>query len=115
MIVDDEVEFGTDTLSFTLQGLPGINLNQDTTDYKYTHHSAVDTLDHVSADVLDHNAAIMALTAFWIANRADRFAAPWSPEKTARMLVDKHDDELLKALGLWPFGDLGANPNGPAD
>src|SRR5580704_13966181 len=26
MIVDDEVEFGTDTLSFTLQGLPGINL-----------------------------------------------------------------------------------------
>jgi hypothetical protein len=31
------------------------------------------------------------------------------------MLVDKHDDELLKALGLWPFGDLGANPNGPAD
>jgi len=115
MSVDDEVEFGTDTLSFTLQGLPGINLNQDTTDYKYTHHSAVDTLDHVSADVLDRNAAIMALTAFWIANRADRFAAPWSPEKTARMLVDKHDDELLKALGLWPFGDLGANPNGPAD
>src|SRR6202046_940955 len=54
--VDDEVEFGTDTGPFTLAGLPAINLNQDTSDYKYTHHSAVDTFDKVKADVLDRNA-----------------------------------------------------------
>jgi carboxypeptidase Q len=37
--VDDKVESGTDTLPFTIAGLPGINMNQDTSDYKFTHHS----------------------------------------------------------------------------
>jgi carboxypeptidase Q len=101
--VDDEVEFGTDTGAFILAGLPGINLNQDSPDYKYTHHSPVDTFDKVKADILDRNATIMALTAFWIADRAQRFATPWSPEKTAQMLVDKHQDGMLKAFNLWPF------------
>ncbi|HUO34849.1 MAG TPA: M20/M25/M40 family metallo-hydrolase [Candidatus Acidoferrum sp.] len=105
--VDDATEFGTDTGSFILQGLPGINLDQDTTDYRFTHHSAVDTFDKVQADILDRNATIMALTAFWIADRPDRLASPWPPEKTAQMLIDKHDDTFLKAFGLWPFGNLG--------
>jgi hypothetical protein len=26
------------------------------------------------------------------------------------MLVEKHEDVLLKAFGLWPFGNLGAEP-----
>ena len=101
--VDDEVEFGTDTGAFILAGLPGINLNQDSPDYKYTHHSPVDTFDKVKADILDRNATIMALTAFWIADRAQRFASPWAPEKTAQMLVDKHQDGFLKAFNIWPF------------
>ncbi len=108
--VDDEVEFGTDTGPFTLAGLPAINLNQDTSDYKYTHHSAVDTFDKVKADVLDRNATVMALAAFWIADRPERLASPWPQEKTAQMLVDKHEDGILKAFGLWPFGNLGAPP-----
>ena len=108
--VDDEVEFGTDTGPFTLAGLPAINLNQDTSDYKYTHHSAVDTFDKVKADVLDRNATVMALAAFWIADRPERLASPWPQEKTAQMLVEKHEDGILKAFGLWPFGNLGAPP-----
>jgi carboxypeptidase Q len=108
--VDDEVEFGTDTGPFTLAGLPAINLNQDTSDYKYTHHSAVDTFDKVKADVLDRNATVMALAAFWIADRPERLASPWPQEKTAQMLVDKHEDGILKAFNLWPFGNLGTPP-----
>lgn len=38
LTVDDKVESGTDTLPFSIEGLPGINLNQDTTEYQYTHH-----------------------------------------------------------------------------
>jgi carboxypeptidase Q len=105
--VDDEAEFGTDTGPFILEGLPGINLNQDSPDYKYTHHSAVDTLDKVKPDVLDRNATVMALTAFWIADQTDRFASPWPKARTARMLTEKHDDVFLKLFGLWPFGNLG--------
>ncbi|MGH9701376.1 MAG: M28 family peptidase, partial [Candidatus Acidiferrales bacterium] len=108
--VDDDVEFGTDTGSFILAGLPGINLDQDSPNYKYTHHSNVDTFDKVQADILDRNATIMALTAFWIAARPDRLASPWPAEKTAQMLVDKHDDTFLKAFHIWPFGDMGVKP-----
>jgi hypothetical protein len=51
----------------------------------------------------------MALTAFWIADRAERLASPWTAEQTARMLVEKHDDIMLKAFGLWTFGNLGGD------
>jgi Zn-dependent M28 family amino/carboxypeptidase len=108
--VDNEVEFGTDTGPFTLAGLPGINLNQDSPDYKYTHHSPVDTLDKVQPDILDRNATIMALAAFWIADRSERLASPWPQERTAKMLVDQHQDAILKAFGLWPFGNMGSEP-----
>ena len=108
--VDNEVEFGTDTGPFTLAGIPAINLNQDTSDYKYSHHSAVDTLDKVQPAILDRNATVMALTAFWIADRPERLASPWPQEKTAKMLIDQHQDGMLKLFGLWPFGELGSAP-----
>jgi carboxypeptidase Q len=104
--VTDENEFGTDTGAFIVAGLPGISLDQDSPDYKYTHHSPVDTLDKVDPKILDQDATVMGLTAFWIADRPDRLASPWPRDKTAHMLVEKHDDTLLKAFNLWPFGDM---------
>ena len=106
--VSDKIEVGTDTLPFTIAGLPGINLDQDSPDYKYTNHSAADALEAVKPDVLAQNATILAMTAFWIADRPDRLASPWSAERTAKMLRDKGEYDTLKAFGLWPFGDLGA-------
>lgn len=109
--VSDKVEIETDTAPFTLAGLPGINLYQDSPDYKYTNHSAADALEAVKPDVLAQNATILALTAFWIADRPERLASPWSAEKTAKMLRDKGEYDTLKSLGLWPFGNLGAEPS----
>jgi hypothetical protein len=106
--VDDKVESGTDTLPFSIAGLPGINMNQETADYKYTHHSAADALEAQKPDVLAQNATLMALAAFWIADRPERFASPWPAERTAKMLRAQHQYEELKAFNLWPFGDLGA-------
>lgn len=102
MKADDDIEFGTDTGPFALVGLPGINMNQDSPDYRYTHHSAADALEAVKPEVLVRNATLMALTAFWIADRPERFASPWTPEKTAHMLIEKHQDSFLKAFGIWP-------------
>ena len=104
--VTDETELGTDTSAFIIAGLPGINLDQDSPDYTYTHHSPVDTLDKVDPKILNQDATVMALTAFWIADRPDRLASPWPQDKTAHMLVEKHDDVFLKAFNLWPFGDM---------
>jgi carboxypeptidase Q len=106
--VDDKVESGTDTLPFSMAGLPGIDMGQDSPDYKYTHHSAADSLEAQKADVLAQNATLMALAAFWIADRPERFASPWPAERTAKMLRAQHEYEELKAFNLWPYGDLGA-------
>jgi carboxypeptidase Q len=100
--VDDKVEDGTDTLPFSIDGLPGINMDQDSPDYKYTHHSAADALEAVQPDILAQDTTLMALAAYWIADRPERFASPWPAERTVKMLVAQHQDELLKAFGLWP-------------
>src|SRR5260370_34285215 len=106
--VDGKVESGTDTLPFSMAGLPGINMNQDSPDYKYTHHSAADALEAVKPDVLTRNATIMAMTAIWRAERPERFANPWPAERTAKMLKSQGQYHILKAFNRRPDGDLGA-------
>jgi len=108
MQLDDHVESGTDTLPFSMAGLPGINMNQEPSDYNLTHHTAADALEAQKPDVLAQNATLMALAAYWIADRPERFASPWPTERTARMLRAQHEYEELKAFNLWPYGDLGA-------
>lgn len=112
--VTDKIEFGTDTGPFILAGLPGINLDQDSPDYKYTHHSAADALEAVKPEVLTQNATIMALLGYWLADRPERFASPWPAEKSAKMLRQKEQYDMLKVFGLWPFGELGAEEASPA-
>jgi carboxypeptidase Q len=106
--VDDKVESGTDTLPFSIAGLPGINMDQDSPEYQYTHHSAADALEAVKPEILAQDATLMALAAYWIADRPERLASPWSAEKTARMLIAQHEDGMLKAFGMWPkaFADI---------
>lgn len=104
---NDDTEFGTDAGPFILAGLPGINLDQDSPEYRYTHHSPVDSFDKVNEAVLDRDATVQGLVAFWIADRPERLASPWPPEKSAQMLIAKHDDVFLKLFGIWPFGNLG--------
>jgi carboxypeptidase Q len=113
--VNDKVEFGSDTGPFIMAGLPGINMQQDSPDYKYTHHSAADALEAVKPEVLTQDATLMALTAFWIADRPERLAKPWPAEKTARVLRQQNQYDLLKAFNLWPFGDKGKSKDGSND
>lgn len=105
--VNADMELESDSASFILAGLPGINLSQDPAEYKYTHHSEADALEAVKPDVLAQDATIMALTSFWLADRPDRFASPWPAEKTAAMLRETGMFEKITAFGLWTFGDLG--------
>ena len=109
----DRAEFGTDSGPFILAGIPGITLEQDSPDYKYTHHSAADALEAANLESLALNATIMATTAYWLADRPERFASPWPPEKTARMLREQNSYDKLKAFDMWPFGDLGTEPELP--
>jgi carboxypeptidase Q len=110
--VNDKVENGTDTLPFSMAGLPGINMDQDSPEYKFTHHSSADALEAVKPELLAQNATLMALTAYWIADRPERFASPWPAEKTAKMLRLKGEYDMLNAFHIWPFGELGSEEKG---
>jgi hypothetical protein len=59
---------GTDHLSFIPYGVPGWNFDQESRGYNHTHHSQVDTYDHaVPADLMQAS-AVMAVTAYELAN-----------------------------------------------
>jgi hypothetical protein len=63
---------GTDHLSFDAVGLPGFQFIQDPMDYSnVTHHSQVDTLDHVHAEDLMQASAVIATIVAQTANRPD--------------------------------------------
>jgi hypothetical protein len=59
---------GTDHLSFIPYGVPGWNFDQESRGYNHTHHSQVDTFDHAIASDLIQASAVMAATAFELAN-----------------------------------------------
>jgi hypothetical protein len=63
---------GTDHLSFDAVGLPGFQFIQDPLDYgTLTHHSDVDTYDHLQAADLMQAAAVIATVVYDAANRPE--------------------------------------------
>jgi len=64
--------FGTDHLSFDEVGLPGFQFIQDPLEYEtVTHHSNMDTLDHIQGADLMQAAAIVTTVVYNAANRAE--------------------------------------------
>jgi hypothetical protein len=59
---------GTDHLSFAFYGIPSFNFDQDPRGYFHTHHSESDTYDKAVADDLAQASAVMAVTAYELAN-----------------------------------------------
>jgi carboxypeptidase Q len=63
---------GTDHLSYDAVGLPGFQFIQDPLDYDtVTHHSNMDTVDHVQAADLMQAAAVVATVVYNAANRPE--------------------------------------------
>jgi hypothetical protein len=59
---------GTDHLAFVPYGVPAFNFDQDPRGYNHTHHSQSDTFDKAVAGDLRQASAVMAVTAFELAN-----------------------------------------------
>lgn len=59
---------GTDHLSFIPYGVPGWNYDQESRGYNHTHHSQIDTYDHAVPGDLRQASAVMAVTAYELAN-----------------------------------------------
>jgi hypothetical protein len=74
---------GTDHLSFDRVGVPGFQFIQDGMDYDRTHHSDVDTFDHLSREDMMQSAVIAAAVIWHAANRDEllpRKPLPTKPE-----------------------------------
>jgi len=103
LTVTDGFYLFTDAFLFTLAGVPGINLGQDSPNAPTLHHSAADTLDKVDSAIRTRNAAFVAVLTYWFADRPQRLGRIWSPDETARMLTQMRFTPFLKGIGLWPF------------
>jgi carboxypeptidase Q len=66
--VRDASKSGTDHLSFLPYGVPGFNFDQLSRGYNHTHHSQSDTYDKAVPGDLKQAAAVMAITAYELAN-----------------------------------------------
>ena len=64
----DEGAGGADISPLTKKGVPGFSPIQDNRTYFSYHHSAADTLDKIVPHELAENAAIVAVTAYALAN-----------------------------------------------
>ena len=62
---------GTDHLSFDTVGVPGFACDQDTDEYRLTHHTQTDTYDHVKIPNIVQGAQVMAVAVTRIANLPD--------------------------------------------
>jgi hypothetical protein len=72
---------GTDHLSFDAVGLPGFQFIQDPLEYSsLTHHSNMDTLDHIQAADMMQASAVIAAVVYDAANRPDKLPRKELPQ-----------------------------------
>lgn len=96
-----DVTYDTDHGPFMLQGVPALDLLVDMTHYMQVHHQAGDTFDKV--DGLDFRAgtAIVAVTAYALAE-ADQPLAPHLDKPAVGEIIKKAGlDQMLTEVGAW--------------
>jgi hypothetical protein len=85
---------GTDHLSFDAVGLPGFQFIQDPVEYQSrTHHSNMDTYDHVEDTDLRQASAIVASFAYHAATRAEMLPRKPLPKPKPRTQGESKDRE----------------------
>src|SRR5213082_1073905 len=97
--INDAVKGGTDHLSFIPYGVPGFNFNQITRGYNHTHHSQSDTYDKAIAADLMQASAVMAVSAFELANHPQLLPRWEHSTPTPVLAVKVSDSVLVKGRG----------------
>jgi carboxypeptidase Q len=100
-----EFLFQSDHAPFDVNGVPSLVLWTATDKYEQLHHKASDTFDSVVKKDLSQDAAVVAVTAYAIADSKERFAPHLSDGEVRTMLqATDHFDEYqyLRANGVLP-------------
>ncbi len=96
-----EATYDTDHGPFMLHGIPALDLWVDESKYFEIHHKASDTIDKV--DTLDFKAgeAIVAVTAYALAQSDNPIAPHIDHAAVGEILKGARLDELLEHVGVW--------------
>jgi Zn-dependent M28 family amino/carboxypeptidase len=96
-----ETTYDTDHGPFVLQGIPALDLWVDMTKYFEIHHKASDTLDKVDPLEFKAGTAIVAATAYAIAE-SDKAIAPHIDHAAVReILRNAKLEDLVENAGVW--------------
>ncbi|MDX6694114.1 MAG: hypothetical protein QOF02_1717 [Blastocatellia bacterium] len=99
--ISQEASFDTDHGAFMLEGVPALDLWVDMTHYGEVHHKSSDTIDKVDAHNLAAGAAIVAITAYAVADTPKPIAPKLERPAVAEILRKAKLETFLKDLGLW--------------
>ncbi|HEY8041698.1 MAG TPA: M20/M25/M40 family metallo-hydrolase [Polyangiaceae bacterium] len=91
----------TDHCPFWVQGVPAFNLDVDDSAYDQIHHLSSDTVDKVKPGSLAAGAAVLAITAYALAELPDRIAPRADHAAIARQLKGADVLADLVDTGMW--------------
>jgi Zn-dependent M28 family amino/carboxypeptidase len=95
----------TDHCAFLLRGVPTLNLLTGRTTYEQIIHRTSDTLDKVNGIDLRLGAAVVAVTAYVLAQHPQPIARHLRPEGVERVITKAELLDGLSWLGRWPPRD----------
>jgi hypothetical protein len=98
---------GTDNFDFLVEGVPTITAIQVPTSAVFDSPAAVGTPDKIDIADLKHNTAIVAVTAFGIAERAAPIGPRQSRAEIESLLKTSGLEQSMKATRLWPLWKSG--------
>jgi hypothetical protein len=84
-----------------LEGVPSFDLWVDMSHYGEVHHKSSDTIDKVDAHNLAEAAAVVAVTAYALAERAEPIAPRINHEAVGEIVKKAKLEEFLKAVNAW--------------
>lgn len=96
-----ELTFDTDHGHFMLAGVPALDLWVEMEGYNKVHHKPSDTFDKVAAHDLTAGSAVVAVTAYAVADRPDRLAPRLGRDAVGELLKKAQLDQFLKAVSVW--------------
>jgi hypothetical protein len=99
--LSQQITYDTDHGPFMLQGIPSMDLWVDMTHYTEVHHKSSDTFDKVDPIDFKAGAAIVAVTAWAIADDPKAIAPHIDHAAVAQILKKADLDMLLTSIGQW--------------
>lgn len=108
-----DAPLGTDNFDFLVEGVPTLIANQEEANYIVNYHASSDTFDKVDVRELKLHAALAAVTAYGIAERAERLGKRQSRSEIETLMKETGLDQQMRGFGVWDLWEQGKRGRQP--